>query len=129
MSNSTYLKWIPVQQTYFWTSNVTAFKVGNATANQYALSTAYNIIFDSGTALGYFPHTIGDKIIKKILKGIKHIKFNGRYYCSCDTTLYSSFYLLINGLWLEISPMTYVMTHSSSKKTSGHYSCVLGFAT
>lgn len=65
--------------------------------------------------------------MKKVLKGIPHIKFGGRWYTSCDTTLFTSIYLLIGGFWIEISPDTFIMSHSVSK-TSGKYSCVVGLA-
>jgi hypothetical protein len=118
-------RWITVQDTYFWTTSITGVKIGTS---EYALAATEDIIFDTGTSIGYIPKKEGNAIMKKLLKGIKHIKFGGRWYTSCDTSLFSSVYLLLGTYWIEISPTTFVMSHSATK-TSGSYSCVLGFAT
>jgi hypothetical protein len=66
--------WIPVDENFFWQASVDGVKVGT---DEYALKESMTTVFDSGTSLAYFDKSNGNKIIKKLLKGVSHIKLFG----------------------------------------------------
>lgn len=112
------ITWISVQEQMYWMSTITGVAIGK---KQYALSAEGNIILDSGTSLAYMPSADGKKIIKKILKGTGfNFKLFGEYFVNCDTTKYSSFYILMDGYWVEIPPEAYIFD------LGGRF-CLLGF--
>jgi saccharopepsin len=102
----------------YWMSTITGVGIGK---KQYALSAEASIILDSGTSLAYMPKADGKKIIKKILKGTGfNFKLFGTYFVNCDTSKYSSFYILMDSYWIEIPPEAYVFD-------LGGTFCMLGF--
>jgi hypothetical protein len=65
---------------------------------------------DTGTSLMYVPSSAYPRIIKALLANVRYEKVQGYYFGSCDTTLYPSLYLLMNGNWFEVPPSVYVET-------------------
>lgn len=84
------------------------------------MSTAVDVILDTGTSLAYVDKKTGRKLINGILSGIMHFKFAGQYYIPCGLTKYKSVYLNLGGYYLEIPPATYVSNMGGSL-------CNLGF--
>src|SRR3569833_1056149 len=75
----------------------------------------------------YMPATNGNKIINKLMKGMKHFKWFGTVYSTCNIASYKSIYLLISSYYYQIHPSTFVIQRTTS--TSGSYACVLGLKT
>jgi hypothetical protein len=84
------------------------------------LSTAVDVILDTGTSLAYLGKKTGGKdVLKGMLSGIKHFKIFGSYYVSCDTTKYDSVFFALGGYWIEIPPATFIIDYGGSMCSLG----------
>jgi cathepsin D len=83
-----------------------------------------DVVFDSGTGQVWMPKSNGKDIIKKLLDDVKHFTWFGTTYLSCNTDLYMSLFILIDGYYFEIHPTTFILPYKTT--TSGKYSCKLG---
>jgi hypothetical protein len=56
----------------------------------------------------YVPLRLYKRVIKALMVGLKHYRLSRVLWGPCDTTLYPSLYLLMNGNWFEVPPSVYV---------------------
>ncbi|TNV79572.1 hypothetical protein FGO68_gene16302 [Halteria grandinella] len=115
IKNSASLSYIPLSDsTMFWDVNVQAFRVGlddfNAKGQPmgWAMQDVSTACLDTGTSLMYLPKRVFPKVIKALLKGLKHLRSSGYYYGPCDTSLYQSIYIMMGDTWFEIPPSVFV---------------------
>eukprot|EP00347_Sterkiella_histriomuscorum_P020327 403338231 len=114
MRNPKNLMWLSTEPSFFWIANINGFKLGTSgTYSNFKDSTftheTYPGIFDTGSSFLYVPRSIGVTLISKILRGQIFSHFQGLFLVSCDKTQFLPISLLIDNLWLEISPETYIV--------------------
>jgi hypothetical protein len=87
----------------------------------------YQIIFDTGTSLVYFPHYLfADFIVRLLDISQLNAKYSGGYYAvDCRPQDWPSVYLQVSNYWFEMSPEHYIV--DASVKHDGSQ-CMLAFA-
>ena len=121
MANPNNVYYMPLAQgAFFWEIKVEAFRVGsigyfttkNITAD-YQTPNDTRAIVDTGTTALLVPYSVYQKLVDLIVLNIKVETNSGYLLGPCDVTVYPSLFLYVNGMYIEITPSTYVSQYST----------------